>query len=87
MNRRRFMTTTLGGAAAWLGDRAPVVAAEAPLETTQIRLVQIAGICVAPQDIAEELLNAEGFTDVQQKILAQGTDWRFFNELKKELKG
>jgi len=22
-----------------------------------------------------------------QKILAQGTDWRFFNELKKELKG
>ena len=22
-----------------------------------------------------------------QKIIAQGTDWRFFNELKKELKG
>ena len=22
----------------------------------------------------------------RQKILAQGTDWRFFNELKKELK-
>ena len=22
-----------------------------------------------------------------QNILAQGTDWRFFNELKKELKG
>jgi NitT/TauT family transport system substrate-binding protein len=22
-----------------------------------------------------------------QKLLAQGTDWRFFNELKKELKG
>jgi NitT/TauT family transport system substrate-binding protein len=22
-----------------------------------------------------------------QKILAQGTDWRFFNELKRELKG
>ena len=22
-----------------------------------------------------------------QKILAEGTDWRFFNELKKELKG
>jgi NitT/TauT family transport system substrate-binding protein len=22
-----------------------------------------------------------------QKILAQGTDWRFLNELKKELKG
>jgi len=22
-----------------------------------------------------------------QKLIAQGTDWRFFNELKKELKG
>ena len=22
-----------------------------------------------------------------QKIIAQGTDWRFFNELKRELKG
>jgi len=22
-----------------------------------------------------------------QKIIAQGTDWRFFNELKKEMKG
>jgi NitT/TauT family transport system substrate-binding protein len=22
-----------------------------------------------------------------QKVIAQGTDWRFFNELKKELKG
>jgi len=22
-----------------------------------------------------------------QKLMAQGTDWRFFNELKKELKG
>jgi NitT/TauT family transport system substrate-binding protein len=22
-----------------------------------------------------------------QQIIAQGTDWRFFNELKKELKG
>jgi NitT/TauT family transport system substrate-binding protein len=24
---------------------------------------------------------------IPQKILAQGTDWRFFNELKQELKG
>ncbi len=100
MNRRRFMTTAaIGGAAAWLDDRAPVAAAEGPLETTKIRLSQIAGICVAPQYIAEELLRAEGFNEVQyvqatggvgtyqDMILAQGADWRFFNELKKELKG
>jgi NitT/TauT family transport system substrate-binding protein len=26
-------------------------------------------------------------TSVPQKIIAEGTDWRFLNELKKELKG
>jgi NitT/TauT family transport system substrate-binding protein len=24
---------------------------------------------------------------IPQKLIAQGTDWRFFNELKRELKG
>ena len=41
---------------------------------------------------AGELLKSEGFTaglikSGPQKIIAQGTDWRFINELKKELKG
>ena len=35
------------------------------LETTRIRLSQIAGICIAPQYVAADLLRAEGFTDVQ----------------------
>jgi NitT/TauT family transport system substrate-binding protein len=35
------------------------------LETTRIRLSQIAGVCVAPQYVADGLLRAEGFTDVQ----------------------
>jgi NitT/TauT family transport system substrate-binding protein len=35
------------------------------LETTRIRLSQIAGICIAPQYVAADLLKAEGFTDVQ----------------------
>ena len=39
-------------------------AAEAPLETMRLRLVRNAGICLAPQYLAEELLAAEGFTDV-----------------------
>jgi NitT/TauT family transport system substrate-binding protein len=93
-------------------------------------------ICVAPQYVAEELLQGEGFTDVRyispapgvtyeeflasgdvpctrwreydphdtvrfqalrlhelgviktspQKLIAQGTDWRFLAELKRELK-
>ena len=39
--------------------------AEAILETTRIRLVKGAGLCVAPQYVAEELLYAEGFTNVE----------------------
>jgi len=39
--------------------------AEPPLETTRIRLVQLPTVCQAPQYVAEELLRAEGFTDVQ----------------------
>jgi NitT/TauT family transport system substrate-binding protein len=48
------------------------LAQEAPPETTTIRLTQIPGICIAPQYVAEELLKAEGFVDVQYVEL--GTD-------------
>jgi NitT/TauT family transport system substrate-binding protein len=34
-------------------------------ETTTVRIAKIVGICVAPQYVAEELLRAEGFTDVR----------------------
>jgi NitT/TauT family transport system substrate-binding protein len=41
------------------------VAAEPPPETTKLTLVQISGLCVAPQYVAEELLRGEGFAEVQ----------------------
>src|SRR6059036_2036705 len=75
MNRREFLhATALGGTAAFLGARPDPATAEVPLETTGIRLVQIPGICVAPQYVAEELLKAEGFADVGyvQKPGAEG---------------
>src|SRR5215469_6558335 len=40
-------------------------AADPAPETTRLRLSQIAGICLAPQYVAQELLRLEGFTDVQ----------------------
>ena len=43
----------------------PAARAERPLETTRIRLCRDSGLCVAPQYLAEELLRAEGFTDVE----------------------
>src|SRR5262249_58284473 len=41
------------------------VAAEARLETTTVRLLKFPGICIAPQYVADELLRAEGFTDIE----------------------
>lgn len=53
------------GAAGLSGSAAVFAAAEPPPETTRIRLSKIRSICLAPQYVAEELLRAEGFTDVQ----------------------
>ena len=43
----------------------PAARAERPLETTRIRLCRDSGLCVAPQYLAEELLRAEGFSNVE----------------------
>jgi NitT/TauT family transport system substrate-binding protein len=63
--RRCFLATlALAGAAGVL--RAPgVLAAEGPLETTSVRLVNDRSICIAPEYVADELLRAEGFTDIR----------------------
>jgi NitT/TauT family transport system substrate-binding protein len=64
--RRRFLTTlSLAGAAGMLGARQPLAAEEAP-ETSTVRLAKkIPVLCNAPQYIADELLRAEGFADIQ----------------------
>jgi NitT/TauT family transport system substrate-binding protein len=63
--RRRFLTTlSLTGAASLLpAPRA--LAAEGALETTTVRLAKTSSICIAPQYVADELLRAEGFTDIR----------------------
>ena len=65
-SRREFLgTAALAGTGALLGLRTDGIAAEPPPETTRIKLVQITGICIAPQYVAQDLLHSEGFTDVQ----------------------
>jgi NitT/TauT family transport system substrate-binding protein len=64
-SRREFLGLTLAGTAGLLGLKPAPVAAEPPPETTRIRLQRVPGICLAPQYIAEELLKAEGFADVE----------------------
>jgi NitT/TauT family transport system substrate-binding protein len=57
-------TLSLAGAAS-LVCAPPAPAAEGSLETTTVRLAKNEGICIAPQYIADELLRAEGFTDIR----------------------
>src|SRR6266851_436164 len=64
-SRRRFLGGVLAGTAGFLSLHAGPVAAEPPLETTRLRLHRSPTICLAPQYMAEELLQGEGFTDVQ----------------------
>jgi NitT/TauT family transport system substrate-binding protein len=63
--RRQFLTSlSLAGAAGLV--RAPrALDAEQPPETATVRLAKNAGICIAPQYVAEGLLRAEGFTEVR----------------------
>ena len=64
-SRRDFLTAlSAAGAATAFGSRASL-ADEGPPETTTLRLQRGATICVAPTLIAEELLRAEGFTDIR----------------------
>ena len=64
-NRRLFLASLSSAATAGLFGGSKVVAEEAPLETTRIRLYDATGLCLAPQFVAEELLKGEGFTEVQ----------------------
>jgi NitT/TauT family transport system substrate-binding protein len=64
-SRRRFVATLSStGALGFIGNHT-LFAEEAPPETKTIRLIKNAGICIAPQYVADELLRAEGFTDIQ----------------------
>jgi NitT/TauT family transport system substrate-binding protein len=64
-SRRRFLTTLASAGAAGLTRSPRAFAAEGPLETTTVRLPKSPSICVSPQYAAEELLRAEGFTDIR----------------------
>ncbi len=65
-DRRDFLRWVSSAAGAGLvGLRPRPADAEPPPETPRIRLVRESSICLAPVYVAEELLKAEGFSDVQ----------------------
>src|SRR5262245_37023675 len=66
INRRAFLGGAVGvGTAAAFGLPAGDAAAQAPPETTRIRLARYGAICSGPQFIAEQFLRTEGFSDTQ----------------------
>ena len=68
-SRREFLGgLTMAGTAALLGLRPESAAAEPPPETTRIRIHDAPITCFAPVYVAEELLKAEGFTEVQYGV-------------------
>ena len=75
-SRRDFLASaSLAAAAGVLGARASL-ADEGPPETTTIRLQRGFTICLAPRQIAEELLRAEGFTDIRYVDAGTSPDGR-----------
>jgi NitT/TauT family transport system substrate-binding protein len=63
--RRRFLTTMSIAGVVGLVDAPLTLASEGPPETTSVRLMRTPSICQAPQPIVEDLLRAEGFTDIR----------------------
>jgi NitT/TauT family transport system substrate-binding protein len=64
-NRRLFLSMLSSAACMNLIGGSNVGAQDERLETTTIRIAKIAGICIAPQYVADALLRAEGFTDIR----------------------
>jgi NitT/TauT family transport system substrate-binding protein len=68
-SRRSFLASlSLAGAASLL-DRDGSLAQERPPETTTVRIPTGTLICNAPTYIADELLRAEGFTEIQHVVV------------------
>ena len=79
MQTRRDFVTVLSatGAAGVLGVRG-AIADEPPPEVTTIRIQREEldnSICLAPEFVAEELLRAEGFTDVRYVVTRSGPEF------------
>ena len=75
ITRREFMKdVALTGAVSTMGYACELLAAEPPPETRRIRVQDAPITCFAPLYVAEELLKAEGFTEIEyvKTSLAEG---------------
>jgi NitT/TauT family transport system substrate-binding protein len=76
IRRRDFLRGVSGvGTSALLGLGARRVAAEPAPETTRLRLGKTPALCTAPQFVAEQLFQAEGFVDTQYLTRPGPASW------------
>jgi NitT/TauT family transport system substrate-binding protein len=82
-SRRDFLGTLSAVGAAGVLGAGTARAEEGPPEVATIRLAKIPGICIAPQYVVEDLLRAEGFTEVRYVPIAagRGHEWMARGEL------
>jgi NitT/TauT family transport system substrate-binding protein len=73
-SRRDFLTTLSATGAVSVVGGALALADEGPPETTRLRLLYDPNICIAPLYISEELLRAEGFTEIRWSPVAAASD-------------
>src|ERR1700733_1460309 len=66
------VTTTAAAGLAWSNRRRGALAAEALAETATIRLAKVPSLCVMPQYVVDELLAAEGITEVDYVVTDSG---------------
>ncbi|MGH7318483.1 MAG: ABC transporter substrate-binding protein [Candidatus Rokuibacteriota bacterium] len=79
-SRRRFLGgLTAAGTTGLFGVDGPGAAAEPPPETRSLRLALNPAVCFAPQFVARELLQSEGFTDIQY-VKSEGGPYRALAE-------
>src|SRR4051812_24436501 len=72
--RRRFVASASTAGVVGLIGTAPALADERPPETTTVRLRRdLSGVCAEPWFIGEELLRAEGFTDIRHVRVQSGS--------------
>jgi len=73
--KRDFLVATAATAATglvWSGRRPAALAQEAPPETTAVRLAKSPSLCVMPQYVVDELLAAEGLTQIDYVVTDSG---------------
>jgi len=71
-SRRHFLAKMAAAGVAGVVGTRNSRAEEGDLETTTVRLAKLPAICWAPQYVAEELLHAEGFTEVRYVAVVPG---------------